>query len=105
MEADASGNAVSNPVDSTTVEQARELTAAELAGGTRPRRSRRPRRTPSQISTRSLPAYMKEPGDNEVVIYRYVFRKPGLTLDISHQIAYEQWPRRHGRGGGRRTSK
>ncbi|KAJ3474917.1 hypothetical protein NLI96_g12177 [Meripilus lineatus] len=66
----------------------RELTAEQLAGpatpgtstpGTtttttttnaRPRRARRNRRTPSQISTRSLPAYMKEPGEQELVIYR-----------------------------------
>ncbi|KAF9781348.1 hypothetical protein BJ322DRAFT_270985 [Thelephora terrestris] len=66
----ASGNAVPN---STVTGQTRELTAEDLASGTRPtntRRQRRPRRTPSQVSTRSLPAYMKEPGDNEVVIYR-----------------------------------
>lgn len=31
---------------------------------------RRRRRTPSQISTKSLPPYMKEPGDHELVIYR-----------------------------------
>jgi hypothetical protein len=35
-----------------------------------PHRSRRPRRTPSQISTVSLPAYMKEPGDQELVVSR-----------------------------------
>ncbi|KAG8216017.1 hypothetical protein J3R82DRAFT_8010 [Butyriboletus roseoflavus] len=35
---------------------------------TRPRR--RPRRTPSQISTKSLPPYMKEPGDHELVLFR-----------------------------------
>ncbi|KAH7882977.1 hypothetical protein F5I97DRAFT_159750 [Phlebopus sp. FC_14] len=38
--------------------------------GTMTRRRRRPRRTPSQISTKSLPPYMKEPGDHELVIYR-----------------------------------
>ena len=38
----------------------------------RPRRPRRPRRTPSQISVTSLPEYMKEPGAEEVVIFRYV---------------------------------
>lgn len=63
----------------------RELTAAELAGarsssnnttgatatqGRRP--GRRNRRTPSQISTKSLPVYQKEPGDQELVIYRLV---------------------------------
>ncbi|KAK2460781.1 hypothetical protein APHAL10511_007251 [Amanita phalloides] len=60
-----------------------ELTADQLAGSinrntsnadsvteTRPRRTRRARRTPSQISTRSLPAYMKEPGEHELVIIR-----------------------------------
>ncbi|TDL19491.1 hypothetical protein BD410DRAFT_792107 [Rickenella mellea] len=63
---------------------AHELTADQLAGrsgttptnnattgnaGTRPR-TRRPRRTPSQISTTSLPVYNKEPGDQELVIFR-----------------------------------
>ncbi|KAK7678054.1 hypothetical protein QCA50_018995 [Cerrena zonata] len=67
----------------------REITADQLAGGdataaaattdgtaanngtTRAaRRPRRTRRTPSQISTKSLPAYMKEPGDQELVIIR-----------------------------------
>ncbi|KAF7799676.1 hypothetical protein EIP86_010916 [Pleurotus ostreatoroseus] len=51
-----------------------ELTAQQLAGPDAPvlrtRRTRRNRRTPSQISSRSLPAYMKEPGEHEVVIYR-----------------------------------
>ncbi|KAH9958077.1 hypothetical protein BGW80DRAFT_1377373 [Lactifluus volemus] len=58
----------------------RDLTAEEIAGtaavnqaqGTTAsrtdRRARRNRRTPSQISTRSLPAYMKEPGEHELVI-------------------------------------
>jgi hypothetical protein len=62
---------------------AQELTAEQLAGASnrnagtdaggttgRPRRSRRARRTPSQISTTSLPAYNKEPGDQELVIFR-----------------------------------
>lgn len=63
----------------TTV-QVRDLTAEEIAGtaataqaqaaatARTERRARRTRRTPSQISTRSLPAYMKEPGDLELVI-------------------------------------
>ncbi|KAH9169342.1 hypothetical protein EDB89DRAFT_1985410 [Lactarius sanguifluus] len=58
----------------------RDLTAEEIAGTTATtqaqtaatarteRRGRRNRRTPSQISTRSLPAYMKEPGELELVI-------------------------------------
>lgn len=69
----------------------REITAEQLAGGDATattdgttttttnngsaraaRRPRRNRRTPSQISTKSLPAYMKEPGDQELVIIRYV---------------------------------
>ena len=65
----------------------RELTAEELAGtingganasgeaGANPpartRRTRRPRRTPSQMSVTSLPAYNKEPGEQELVIFRY----------------------------------
>jgi hypothetical protein len=54
----------------------REVTADQLAGRTSApsnrRRSRRTRRTPSQISTTSLPLYMKEPGDQELVIFRSV---------------------------------
>jgi hypothetical protein len=58
----------------------RDLTAEEIAGtattnqvqaaaaSRTDRRPRRNRRTPSQISTRSLPAYMKEPGEHELVI-------------------------------------
>jgi hypothetical protein len=58
----------------------RDLTAEEIAGtaatdqanaatATRTeRRPRRNRRTPSQISTLSLPTYMKEPGELELVI-------------------------------------
>ncbi|KAF8497577.1 hypothetical protein F5888DRAFT_1699204 [Russula emetica] len=59
----------------------RDLTAEEIAGTvatnqaqaastarTNRRTGRNNRRTPSQISTRSLPAYMKEPGELELVI-------------------------------------
>jgi hypothetical protein len=59
----------------------RDLTAEEIAGTaatnqaqaastarTNRRTGRNTRRTPSQISTRSLPAYMKEPGEQELVI-------------------------------------
>ena len=58
----------------------RDLTAEEIAGtaatnqaqaASAARTNRRPgrnRRTPSQISTRSLPVYMKEPGELELVI-------------------------------------
>ncbi|OSC99692.1 hypothetical protein PYCCODRAFT_804260 [Trametes coccinea BRFM310] len=67
-----------------TTTTAREVTADQLAGsgnassgngngngGTnRARRPRRTRRTPSQISTHSLPAYAKEPGEQEIVIVR-----------------------------------
>ena len=58
----------------------RELTAQQLAGTAadvtgddapvRTRRSRRANRRTSQISTHSLPVYMKEPGEREVVIFR-----------------------------------
>ena len=55
----------------------RELTAEQLAGSDsatelprQPRRNRRARRTPSQMSVTSLPAYNKEPGDEELVIFR-----------------------------------
>ncbi|KAI0717903.1 hypothetical protein C8T65DRAFT_571237 [Cerioporus squamosus] len=61
----------------TPVGNAREVTADQLVGsnttttGTNgARRPRRTRRTPSQISTHSLPAYMKEPGEQEIVIGR-----------------------------------
>ena len=81
----ANGNEVSTEANATaatttTTGQTRELTAADLTCAARPmtagtRRPWRPRRTPSQVSTKSLPAYMREPGDYEVVIYRYVFRR------------------------------
>ncbi|EAU84146.2 hypothetical protein CC1G_08687 [Coprinopsis cinerea okayama7 len=58
----------------------RELTAEQLAGTingaaanqpvARTRRARRPRRTPSQMSVTSLPAYNKEPGEQELVVIR-----------------------------------
>ncbi|KAF8062262.1 hypothetical protein FPV67DRAFT_1421941 [Lyophyllum atratum] len=67
----------------TSAPGTRELTAEQLAGtingnaapttgsaANRTRRTRRPRRTPSQISTTSLPAYAKEPGEQELVIFR-----------------------------------
>ncbi|CCL99066.1 uncharacterized protein FIBRA_01078 [Fibroporia radiculosa] len=52
--------------------QTRELTAEQLAGGNIPARTRRhrPRSTASTRSTRSLPLYMKEPGEEEVVVFR-----------------------------------
>ena len=64
---------------SNTADGGRELTAEQLVGpdgvtdlaATRqPRRTRRARRTPSQISVTSLPAYNKEPGEEELVIFR-----------------------------------
>ena len=56
----------------------RELTADQLVGSDsatepttrQPRRNRRARRTPSQVSVTSLPAYNKEPGEEELVIFR-----------------------------------
>lgn len=65
-------------VSGATPPVTRELTAEQLAGtinangpdSTRPRTNRRTRRTPSQISTHSLPVYMKEPGEQELVIFR-----------------------------------
>ena len=70
---------------SSNASGAREVTASQLAGtgsgasnGTsntnsasrRAGRTRRNRRRASQISTTSLPVYMKEPGDMELVIFR-----------------------------------
>ncbi|KAF8958953.1 hypothetical protein BDZ97DRAFT_1923265 [Flammula alnicola] len=58
---------------------AREITAEQLAGtingenqsaARTTRRARRPRRTPSQMSVTSLPPYNKEPGEEELVIFR-----------------------------------
>lgn len=108
----AGGNAVSADTNATTAGEVRELTAADLAGDARtttaatrrPRRSRRPRRTPSQVSTKSLPAYMAEPGDHEVVIYRYVFRR-SHPLGTSHSIIDEQRLRRYGRKRRKRTAR
>ena len=62
-----------------TTSGGRELTAEQLVGSDsttelptarQPRRNRRARRTPSQISVTSLPAYNKEPGEEELVIFR-----------------------------------
>ncbi|KAG2126604.1 hypothetical protein DEU56DRAFT_758850 [Suillus clintonianus] len=47
----------------------------------RPGRRRRPARTPSQISTKSLPPYMLEPGDQELVIYRGPLKMDDDPLD------------------------
>ena len=44
--------------------------SAELPATRQPRRNRRARRTPSQISVTSLPVYNKEPGEEELVIFR-----------------------------------
>lgn len=46
------------------------------------RRRRRQRRTASQISTRSLPAYMEDPSDMEVVLGRCV-------NDIAYHTLFE----------------
>ncbi|PPQ92499.1 hypothetical protein CVT25_010332 [Psilocybe cyanescens] len=74
--------AVGGPIGGATTTGPRELTAEQLAGtingdiqtGTAAarttRRARRPRRTPSQMSVTSLPEYNKEPGDEELVIFR-----------------------------------
>ncbi|KAI9056348.1 hypothetical protein FKP32DRAFT_1615873 [Trametes sanguinea] len=80
--AQAAGITTSTTTVAPTTTTAREVTADQLAGsgnatggngngGTnRARRPRRTRRTPSQISTHSLPAYAKEPGEQEIVIVR-----------------------------------
>ena len=92
--------------DATPTEP-RELTANQLAGtdGTsatgnngarRTRRPRRPRRTPSQMSVTSLPEYMKEPGAEEVVIFRCVylglFRASMFTIHTSRAQSNEPMP-------------
>lgn len=84
------GQALATALARPTNPQTREVTAEQLAGRTataaattsntanngnganppRTRRPRRTRRTPSQISTKSLPAYMADAGDQELVIYR-----------------------------------
>ncbi|KAJ6612756.1 hypothetical protein B0H10DRAFT_2436767 [Mycena sp. CBHHK59/15] len=81
----------------------RELTADQLAGSINraPARPRRPRHTPSQISTVSLPAYMKEPGEQELV----VSRGPGeedVTMPPAH--AEEDEDSRDGHGTHTRYS-
>lgn len=68
------------PLASNLVGTGRELTADQLVGtindpptsgaAGRTRRTRRPRRRPSQVSVTSLPAYNKEPGEEELVIFR-----------------------------------
>ncbi|KAL5478272.1 hypothetical protein ACEPAI_2456 [Sanghuangporus weigelae] len=58
----AGGNARNNNNNSNT--------SRNNGGRTNLRAGRRNRRTPSQMSTHSLPVYMKEPGDQELVIFR-----------------------------------
>jgi len=70
---EAAAIASGTPIQPSTTPVAREVTAEQLAGQTGARRTgRRARRTPSQISTKSLPVYMKEPGEQELVIFRSV---------------------------------
>ncbi|GJJ14483.1 hypothetical protein Clacol_008747 [Clathrus columnatus] len=66
---------------------ANDAAASNSQSGTTTGR-RRPRRTPSQISTRSLPVYMQDPGDQEIVLARGRLRRnrsrpdmPGETDD------------------------
>ncbi|EIN14485.1 NAD(P)-binding protein [Punctularia strigosozonata HHB-11173 SS5] len=79
----ASSSGTRRNVVQTTGGVTAEVTAEQLAG--RPgaaattataaqtqRRPRRNRRTPSQMSTKSLPAYNKEPQEQELVVYRQV---------------------------------
>ncbi|KAI0074928.1 hypothetical protein K474DRAFT_1709421 [Panus rudis PR-1116 ss-1] len=86
---------------------AREITADQLAGvsqsgngnstngtttqgNTRTRRSRRNRRN-SATSTRSLPVYMKEPGDQELVIIRGADDMEDMPTDGPHiEVALER---------------
>ncbi|KAF9034649.1 hypothetical protein BDZ89DRAFT_1062373 [Hymenopellis radicata] len=56
--------------DTTGVREVTAETTCWDPPATAARRTRRPRRTPSQISTISLPVYMKEPGELELVIFR-----------------------------------
>lgn len=84
----------------------REITATQLAGATnagrttttttattRPARAgRRTRRTPSQMSVTSLPVYMKEPGDQELVIFRCV-----SLCTLYSFLTLFQWARGNGR--------
>lgn len=111
-----------------TTPQIREVTAAQLTGQvsstttgngsnsgratpgdgndtttpTPARRPRRNRRTPSQISTKSLPAYNAEPGDEEVVIYRcvpswvLVLRNVSLTAETAARKRRSNIPAQEG---------
>ncbi|KAI0372474.1 hypothetical protein BV20DRAFT_978286 [Pilatotrama ljubarskyi] len=96
----------------TTTATARELTADQLAGNTRnggnaatttnaanggtnrARRPRRNRRTPSQISTHSLPAYNKEPGEQEIVIVRGAedMEDMPIPITVTMPVVDEQGP-------------
>ncbi|KDQ13779.1 hypothetical protein BOTBODRAFT_175210 [Botryobasidium botryosum FD-172 SS1] len=70
------------------------ITGTQRAAAGRPRRTRRPRRTPSQISTKSLPAYMEEPGAEEMVLVRATREDPegemedGNSGDDSHDQSH-----------------
>ncbi|KAF4612676.1 hypothetical protein D9613_011712 [Agrocybe pediades] len=73
----------------------REITAEQLAGtingenttaNAPTRRTRRPRRTPSQMSVTSLPAYNKEPGEEELVIFRGQDAEDATTMPTARAI-------------------
>ncbi|KAK0205491.1 hypothetical protein DFS33DRAFT_1383404 [Desarmillaria ectypa] len=92
-----SGSGSSTTALPTTNGGVRELTAEQLAGtaegatsnppsATRTRRTRRPRRTPSQISTTSLPAYNKEPGEQELVIFRGPADMEDVPLSVTATV-------------------
>jgi len=83
---DAGTSSGSNPTTGGRV-----LTAEQLAGSDsatelprQPRRNRRARRTPSQMSVTSLPAYNKEPGDEELVIFRSRDLEEGAMMSATH---------------------
>ncbi|KAG1802043.1 uncharacterized protein HD556DRAFT_1524123 [Suillus plorans] len=71
-------------------------TPAGQAASTRPGRRRRPARTPSQISTKSLPPYMLEPGDQELVL----FRAPPKTEDDQDHMPILEEDEEHPETGG-----
>ncbi|KAI8989135.1 hypothetical protein BD414DRAFT_514819 [Trametes punicea] len=63
--------------------QSGQTNAASGGNTNAARRPRRTRRTPSQISTHSLPAYNKEPGEQEIVVVRGLDDMDDMSMPIT----------------------
>ena len=89
----AGGTSAMNLVSNSEGGSSRAQSSAETGGSRRQRRARRAHRTPSQISTKSLPAYKEEPGDEELVLVR-----SGIALHLYPSALIIIWLKAYHRG-------